>query len=216
MSIIINPSVLSCDFGQMANECTRMEEAGADWLHLDVMDGHFVDNISFGQPVVEGVSRVAKVPLDLHLMIERPDHFFSRFTSLVSNITVHVEPDYDVTGTLKAIRESGCTAGLAVSPPTPFEAVEPYLDQIDLLLIMTVNPGFGGQPFIEKMMDKVRLAKKNREERGLNFHIEVDGGINEKTASIAIESGANVLVAGTAVFKSSDPKQQIKRLRGME
>ncbi len=183
--IIIAPSVLACDFNQLGTECERIEKAGADWLHLDVMDGHFVDNISFGPPVVQSIAKIATVPLDIHLMVERPDHFFPRFIPYASNITIHVESSHDIGNTLKEIRAAGATCGLAISPPTSFEKVEPYLDQIDLLLVMTVNPGFGGQSFMEAMMAKVKRAAQIRAERGLDFHIEVDGGIYPNTAAIA-------------------------------
>jgi ribulose-phosphate 3-epimerase len=211
--MIVAASVLASDFGRLDEECERMEAAGSDWLHLDVMDGHFVDNLSIGLVVVEAISRVAKVPLDTHLMIERPDHFAPRFAPFVQNITIHVEPSYDIAGTLRAIRQAGCTAGLAISPPTDFGLVEPFLDQIDLLLVMTVNPGFGGQPFIPETMEKVKRARELRRKRGLDFHIEVDGGIKEETAATAWESGANVFVAGTAVFRATDPKAEIAALK---
>jgi ribulose-phosphate 3-epimerase len=177
------------------------------------MDGHFVDNISFGPPVVQAIAKIATVPRDAHLMVERPDHFFPRFIPYVNNITIHVEPAYDIGATLKGIRAAGATCGLAISPPTPFEKVEPFLDQIDLLLVMTVNPGFGGQSFIESMMAKVKRAAQHRTERGLDFHIQVDGGIHPNTSAIARQSGANVLVAGTGVFQAEDPALAIKELR---
>jgi ribulose-phosphate 3-epimerase len=211
---IIAPSVLACDFLRVGDDCTRIVRAGADWLHLDVMDGHFVDNLSFGPALVEAIAGIAEVPLDVHLMIERPDHFYSRFTPHVDNVTIHIEPSYDVAGTLRAIRAEGCTAGLAISPPTDFGRVEPYLDQIDLLLVMTVNPGFGGQSFLRETMAKVARADKIRSERNLDFHIEVDGGINPETAAVARREGANVMVAGTTIFRAPDAARAISALRG--
>src|ERR1700741_1274314 len=212
--IIIAPSVFACDFSRVGEEITRIQKAGADWFHVDIMDGHFVDNFAMGPSVTEAIYKVAKVPLDVHLMNERPDHFFGRFQPFVRNVTFHVEAPCDIRATARAIRDSGCTAGLAISPPTPFEKVEPFLDQIDLLLVMTVNPGFGGQEFIEETMIKVKRAATLRDQLGLDFHIAVDGGIHVDTAAIARASGANVLVAGTGVFRAPDAGRAIEELRG--
>jgi ribulose-phosphate 3-epimerase len=177
------------------------------------MDGHFVDNISFGPEIVRIVRGLTSLPLDVHLMIEHADHYVPRFVKAGANsITVHVEPEakHDVAKTLRQIQEADCRAGLTLNPETPFDLIEPYLHKIDVLLIMTVHPGFGGQPFRADQMHKVRRA------RSLNdrIDIEVDGGINAKTAKVSIENGANVLVAGTSIFRSNDYAKAIRELRG--
>ena len=178
------------------------------------MDGHFVDNISFGPAFVEAARRHTEIPLDVHLMVTRPDHYFPRFTDVAASITSHVEADHDVAGTLRRVRAAGCRAGLAVSPPTDIARIEPFLGQFDLLLVMTVNPGFGGQPFLPETMEKVRYGALRRAELGLDFDIEVDGGITVETAPIAREAGANLLVAGTSVFRAADRAAAITQLRG--
>ncbi|HWM26665.1 MAG TPA: ribulose-phosphate 3-epimerase [Chthoniobacterales bacterium] len=215
--VLVAPSVLAADFSWLEADIHRAETAGADWLHLDIMDGHFVDNISFGPAVVATVRNHTKLPLDVHLMIEHPDHYVPRFLEAGANsITVHVEPDakHDVAQTLSTIRAAGCGAGLALNPATPFEAVEPYLGKIDLLLVMTVHPGFGGQAFRPEMMEKVKQAKTWREAQHATLHIEVDGGINAGTAKLSAESGANILVAGTSIFRADDYAKAIRELRG--
>ena len=215
--IIIAPSILAADFSRLAEEIQRVESAGADWIHCDIMDGHFVDNISFGPDVVRLVRKETSLPLDVHLMIEHPDHYVPRFVEAGANsITVHVEPEakHNVVKTLQQIRDGGCRAGLTLNPETPFGMIEPFLGKFDMLLVMTVHPGFGGQPFRDDQMEKVRRAAKWNQSREHKIEIEVDGGINPKTARISVKNGANVLVAGTSIFRSDDYAKAIRELRG--
>jgi len=218
-SVLIAPSLLAADFAHLSSDLERVTAAGADWLHLDIMDGQFVDNISFGPGIVQTIRGLTSLPLDVHLMIERADHYVPRFIEAGANsITVHVEPEakHEIGRTLRAIREGGCRAGLTLNPETPFAFVEPHLPNIDLLLIMTVHPGFGGQSFRPEMMGKVRRAQDLRSSLGMHYALEVDGGITTEAARVCIESGADVIVAGTAIFKTNDYAAAIRALRGEE
>lgn len=214
--ILVAPSLLAADFARLGDEIRKIEDSGADWLHLDIMDGHFVDNISFGPVVVAAARRSTSLPLDVHLMIARPDYYAPRFVDAgAATITVHVEPEakHDVAKTLAQIRAAGCRAGLTLNPATPFASIEPFLPDLDLLLIMTVHPGFGGQAFRPEMMEKVKRARDWQQLHNAQLDIEVDGGINPGTARLCLEAGANVLVAGTSVFAAEDYGQAIANLR---
>ena len=215
--VLVAPSILAADFSRLADEVRKVEEAGADWIHCDIMDGHFVDNISFGPAIVGFVRKLTKLPLDVHLMIEHADHYVPRFVDAGANsITVHVEPEakHDVGKTLQQIRDAGCRVGLTLNPATSFELLEPFLDRIDMLLVMTVHPGFGGQSFRAEQIEKVKRAVDWNKSRDRKIDIEVDGGINGETARVSIENGANVLVAGTSIFKTNDYAKAIRDLRG--
>src|ERR1700730_14769154 len=216
-NVLIAPSILAADFSKLADEVRKVEAAGADWIHCDIMDGHFLDNISFGPMVVEVVRKQTKLPLDVHLMIEHADHYVPRFVKAGANsITVHVESEakHDAGKTLQQIGDAGCRVGLTLNPATSFDLLEPFLDKIDMLLVMPVHPGFGGQSFRADQMEKVKRAVEWNKSRERKIDIEVDGGINAETARISIENGANVLVAGTSIFHAKDYTKAIRELRG--
>ncbi len=207
--ILIAPSLLSCDFSRLKEEIAEVEKGGSDWLHVDVMDGHFVPNLTIGPVVVQWIKRASRLPLDVHLMIDEPARYLESFRKAGSDsLTVHVEACQDVPKTLQAIRTLGAKAGISLRPKTGVEKIFPYLDQIDLVLVMTVEPGFGGQRFMPEMLEKVKALRPRFQGK-----ISVDGGIDPATAPQAVAAGADVLVAGTAIFGQKDRAKAITGLR---
>lgn len=216
MTHLIAPSVLSCDFGNIQRDVEMINHSQADWFHVDVMDGVFVPNISFGFPVISAIKKHATKPLDVHLMIQHPDQYIPEFKKAGTDIlTVHYEACTHLHRTIQQIKENGMKAGVALNPHTPVNVLEDIIKDVDMVLIMSVNPGFGGQKFIEGALDKVSKVKEMIVKAGANTLIEVDGGVNRETAVELLKAGADILVAGSFVFNSPDPSQTISDLKAL-
>ncbi|MCR6095990.1 ribulose-phosphate 3-epimerase [Salipaludibacillus agaradhaerens] len=212
--IKVAPSILSADFAKLGDEIKEVEAGGADYIHVDVMDGHFVPNITIGPLIVEAIRPITSLPLDVHLMINNPDNYIPQFVQAGADIiSVHAEACPHLHRTIHMIKDSGVKAGVVLNPATPVSLIEPVLADLDLVLLMTVNPGFGGQSFIHSVLPKIKKVRQWVDDNGQHTDIEVDGGVNEKTASLCIEAGANVLVAGSAVYGQSNRKEAIEKIR---
>lgn len=210
----IAPSMLSCDFAKMGEETVRIDKAGADLIHLDVMDGHFVPNITIGPDIVGALRKYTNLPFDVHLMIDYPFDYIDQFSKAGADIiTFHVEAKSDIQATIDKIKSNGVKAGLVIKPNTPAESVFPYLDQLYMVLVMTVEPGFGGQSFMADMMPKVRQIKNKAKELGVDILVEADGGISAKTIAQAAAAGVDISVSGTGVFKAEDAAEAIRTLK---
>ena len=214
--IQISPSILSADFSQLGNEIKRLEEGGADMIHVDVMDGHFVPNLTIGPPVIEALKKYSSILFDVHLMISPVHKYIDAYSNAGADIiTIHPEATDNLESSIFRIKELNKKVGVSLNPETKIEAITKYLDKIDLVLIMSVNPGFGGQKFMPEVLTKIKDLKKIQNNKKLNFDIEIDGGINFENSKIAIEAGANILVSGTTIFKSNngDIKKNIELLK---
>jgi ribulose-phosphate 3-epimerase len=213
---LIAPSLLSCDFLRLGEETRMLENAQADWLHLDVMDGNFVPNISFGLPIISAVKKISTKPLDVHLMIVQPEKYIQAFRDAgADHISVHYEACTHLHRTVHQIRETGAKAGIAINPHTPVELLFDVLEDIDLVILMSVNPGFGGQKFIYRSLDKIRRLRREIDSRNLSVDIEVDGGVGLQNIEVILQAGASVLVAGNAVFQAPDPADMIAKLKAV-
>lgn len=214
MNTIISASLLAADFTDLGCDCERAAAAGCDWLHFDIMDGLFVPSISFGDPVLKCVGQISGLPVDVHMMVTDPIRYVKRFADLgAARITFHSEATDDVIGTIDAVKACGIPAGLAIKPKTPVSEIEKYIPLVDMVLVMTVEPGFGGQAFMPETLDKIRQVRACADKLGMPLNIQVDGGINGKTAPLVREAGANVLVSGSYVFASDDMESAVTSLR---
>lgn len=213
MSVKISPSVLTADFLTLKDDIKRLEDAGTDMLHLDVMDGIFVPNISFGVPVIKSIKKHTSLPLDVHLMIDRPHRYIKQFAEVADYLGFHYEAGSDVAETLKEIRNSGCKACLTIKPCTEPQEIFEYLPLCDMVLVMSVEPGFGGQKFMPQALEKLSVLRKEITKRGLDILLEVDGGINAETAPLAVNAGADVLVAGNYVFSAENMKTTVEAIK---
>ncbi|MFK3959341.1 ribulose-phosphate 3-epimerase [Guptibacillus hwajinpoensis] len=212
--IKIAPSILAADFARLGEEVKDVEAAGADYIHVDVMDGHFVPNITIGAPIVRALRPVTSLPLDVHLMIENPDQYIEEFAEAGADIlTVHAEACPHLHRTIQLIKSKGVKAGVVINPATPVDSIKHVIEDVDLVLLMTVNPGFGGQAFIERVLAKITETKQLADSLGVDPEIEVDGGVNAETARACIEAGATVLVAGSAIYNQPDRKAAIDQIR---
>jgi len=214
VSVVIAPSILSADFAKLGDDIAMLEAGGADWIHVDVMDGRFVPNLTFGAKVIETVRRLTTLPIDVHLMVVEPERYFDDFAAAgATGLTIHPEVSPHLHRQLARIRELGCLAGASLNPSTSLDAVAEVVPELDLLLIMTVNPGYGGQKFIDPMVDKVRRARELLDRAGSDAWLQVDGGINRKTIVETWRAGADSFVAGNAIFAAADPQGEIGALR---